>query len=117
MSICINALQNKPGSAGRHVCVLPIGTVSGVYEIEVSVGRKTVINIGNPGGETFDHIFYNFTKAEATAFGITRVKGIATSANTGVNYNKSALAGVRTVGIDLTGPTADVVTIEVVESK
>ena len=117
MALAPNIFGNKPGFGGRHSVVLPVGTVAGVYEIPVSPGKKTTVNISNAGAQAFDLVFYLFTPNEAAKLGITRAKALIESTIVATSYSKSALAGVRTIGIELLGASTSALTFEVLEAK
>jgi len=114
MALILDNISKEPG---RHTSTVPIGTPAGVYEFAVSPGRRITMVMGNAGGQAFDHIFYNFTPNEASRLGITRQKAVVEAGITETNYNKSSIAGVRTVGFELQGTSTSELMFEVHESK
>lgn len=102
---------------GKHSAVIPSGSLAGIYEFPLSPGRRINVIIGNPGAQAFDHIYYNFTESEASAFNISRVKAVVETGIVETNYSSSSIVGMRTVGIELQGTSTSDLTFEVLESK
>ena len=106
-----------PKEPGRHSFTIPTSSIAGVYEFAVSPGRRINVIVGNAGAQAFDLVYYNFTPNEATALGITRAKAVVEEAIVATNYNKSSIAGMRTIGIELQGTSTSALNFQVLESK
>lgn len=106
----------KTTNKGKHRFIIEAGE-DGEFVFSVSPGRRVNINIGNPAGTAFDHIFYNFSEAEDDHDKTTRVQGLVQAGITDINYSAASLVGMQEVGINIPIASASDITIEVLESK
>jgi len=109
-------ISNPPRNRGKHPFEIPIGS-SGEFVVSVSPGRNIQINVSNPAGDAFDHIYYNFSEKEATDSGVARVKGVIQASIVDTNYNAGSIVGMQEVGIELGAPSTGAIIVEIVECK
>ena len=118
MSLANNEVSQDRAAGGAHRNTIPLGVPGeGEHVFSVSRGKRYIVNVGNPGGSTFDLIFYNFTEKEDALDGVTRVKGVDQAGITATNFNKASVIGFAEVGIEVTASSGSPVTLEVIECK
>jgi len=92
-------------------------SVDDEFVFSVNTGKRCQMTVKNAGGSTFDVIYYLISAEEATAAGITRLKGVLATGITATDYNISQEVGVAELGIEVTTNTATGLTVEVLEAK
>jgi len=103
-------------SRSGHVMIIP-ASATGIFVVQVGLGRKMQINIDNPGGSTFNLVGYLFSEDEAAEGGFTRTLAEYETGLTNLKFNSSSITAVKELGIEVTAATASTIQIEILESK
>jgi len=112
----MSLLTNDISNGINHSAVIPDST-TGEFLFTVEKGKRLTFIIDNPGGSTYDLIFYFMSAVEATDAGVTRLKGVDTAGITDVSKVGSLITGVAEIGIEVTASTGTSIGIEVIEGK